>query len=510
MGRTRDIVVSLGAQAAYSRAWRIGKIVLFYAGVTAFAVFVGQQIYSPNQRVIKLAIALILFWMTVKSALPNAVAVLAFILPFSSTTAIGPTSSLAIVLVFLVWMIRVALGTSSMTWRSPISMCLLAFVLIHVLSFYNAPGGLILQVMLKKFAIMLSGVLLIYLLINFVTDEDALRRVVWASMLSCAVIIALSLVELWFPTLRLIPWFTLAGTAPQKGSFDIRWIGGPFRDGELLGEYMAVSVPVQAFMFSRSRSMPKKAFWGLMMVASLVTALATMHRMPLVSMSIGVVYMIIVFRKRMKFHSLVAVILLAVMIVGTMEFVLANYTPTGSVLKRIKRTEFYGAVPDSRRMPWTQAWERSMEHPWIGHGPHYDISYTVTKMYSPHSSYLYYFYTIGAIGVSIFFWLLITLIRMTLKYMGPRTGVSTFATDLLAIIHIQLVVFMVDAVKINFQRSAMYFLLCWLMFGMCAACYRVAGARVAEIRRLRLAAENGVVRTLPPQGPPERRLSQPK
>ncbi|GAG02902.1 unnamed protein product [marine sediment metagenome] len=158
-------------------------------------------------------------------------------------------------------------------------------------------------------------------------------------------------------------------------------------------------------------------------------------------------------------------------------------------------------------MPWKQGWERSLEHPWIGHGPHYDISYTVTKMYSPHNSYLYYFYTIGAIGIAIYFWLLITLLRMSVKYMGPRIGVSTFATDLLAVIHIQLVVFIADAIKINFQRNTMYFLLIWLMFGMCAACYKIAGARVAEIRGLRRARLDGEADTPHPPGPPGGRLS---
>jgi hypothetical protein len=510
MGRARDIVTGLGLHTVDSRTLRVVKLVLFYAAVTAFAIFVGQQIHTPHSRVVKLAIALILFWMTIRSKLPNVVAVLAFILPFSGMTVLGPTSSLAIVLVFLVWMVRVALGSSTISWRSPISIILLAFVMIHMLSFYNAPGGPILMAMFKKFAILISGILLVYLLLNFVRDEKDLNRVVWASMLSCAVIIALSLVELWFPTLKLIPWFTLAGTAPQRGEFVARWIGGPFRDGELLGEYMAVSVPIQAFMFSRARSMPKRAFWGLMMVASLVTALATMHRMPLVSMTIGVLYMVFIFRKRMRFHTLAAVLLLGLITISTMEFVLANYTPTGSVFKRIKKTEFYGAVPDSRRVPWQQAWDRSMEHPWIGHGPHYDISYTVTKMYSPHSSYLYYFYTIGAIGVGIFIWLLFTLIRMSVKYMGPRIGVSTFSTDLLAVIHIQIVVFMVDAIKINFQRSAMYFLLCWLMFGMCAACYRVAEARVAEIKHLRRARLNGEKEVPHLRAPTSGRLSQSK
>lgn len=464
---------------------RTAKLIVLYGAVFALAVFVGRQIHSPNPRVIKLTIALILFWMTIKSPLPNVVAVLAFVLPFSATTVIGPTSSLAIVLVFLVWMVRVATGSSKVTWSTPVAMPIVFFLLIHLLSFYNTPGGSVTQAAVKKFSIQISAVLLLFLLLNFVTNEKALRRLVWASSLSCAVIIALSIVELYFPTLRLIPWFTLAGTAPQRGSFDVRWVQGPFRDGELLGEYMAISVPVHAFMFTRARSMPIKAFWGLMMICALIVALATMHRAPLVSMSLGILYLVLLFRKRMKVHTLMAVLLLGGMTIGTFEFVMANYTPTGSVWKRIQKTEFYGVVPDSRRVPWQQAWERSMEHPWIGHGPHYDLSYTVKKMYSPHSSYLYYFYTIGAIGVAIFIWLLITMIRMTVRYMSIRTGVNTFSTDLLVVVHVQLVVFVLDAIKINFQRNMMYFLIIWLVLGTCIACYRVARDRTLEIQQVR-------------------------
>ncbi len=466
---------------------RTAKLIVLYAAVFALAIFVGRQIHSPNPRVVKLTLAVILFWMTVRSPLPNVVAVLAFILPFSATTVLGPTSSLAILMVFLVWMVRVATGSSRVTWRTPVAIPIVFLLLIHLLSFYNTPGGPVTQAAVQKFSIQISAVFLLFLLLNFVNSEKALRRLVWAGSLSCAVIIALSLVELYFPTLKLIPWFTLAGTAPQRGSFDVRWVQGPFRDGELLGEYMAISVPIHAFMFTRARSMPIKAFWGLMMICALIVALTTMHRAPLVSMLIGIVYLVFLFRKRMKVHTLMAVLLLGALTVATLEFIMANYTPTGSVWKRIQKTEFYGAVPDSRRGPWKQAWERSMEHPWIGHGPHYDISYTVKKVYSPHSSYLYYFYTIGGIGVGIFIWLLITMIRMTVRYMSARTGVSTYATDLLTVVHVQLVVFVLDAIKINFQRNMMYFLIVWLVFGTCAACYRVAGARMLEIKQIRSA-----------------------
>jgi hypothetical protein len=467
------------------------KKTAFYLSVVLFAVFLGTQIYSPNPRVVKLSIALILFWMTMRSRLPNVVSVLAFILPFSATTALGPTSATAILLVFLIWMARVATGSATANWKTPVSFAIVLFILIHIVSFYNVRDAAVLKIALKKFNIMISCVLLVYLVYNFVRDEEGLRRLVWASSLSCAVIIALSLVELYLPSLKLIPWFTLSGSARDRGSFEARWVQGPFRDGELLGEYMAISVPIQAFMFSRARSMPVKAFWGLMMVTALITALATMHRAPLLAMCLGVVYLIVLFHKRMKVHTLMTLVLVGVLTVGAVEFVMANYTPTGSVFKRIENTEFYGAVPDSRRVPWSQAWERGLEHPWIGHGPHYDKTYSVGKLLSPHSSYLYYFYTIGAIGVGIFIWLLATLIRMTLRYMSPRTGVRTFSTDLLAVIHVQIVVFAIDAIKINFQRNAMYFFLVWLVFGMCTACYRIAGARTAEVlaeRRERLSA----------------------
>ncbi len=487
MGLINDRNVTAGAYAPDSEAKRRAKAAGFYGIMLVAAIILGAMIYSPNPRIIKLALALFLFYLAVRSRLPNVIAVLAFMLPFSATTVLGPTSSLAIFLVSLVWMVRAASGRAQATWKTPIAVPLIFFLVMHVLSFYHTPSGLVMDAAIKKVLIQVSAVLLLFLMLNFITNEKWLKRMVWASSLTCAVIIALSLIELWFPSLRLIPWFTLSGSPPEKGYFEARWIWGPFRDGELLGEYMAISAPLQAFMFSRSRSIFMKSFWALMMLGALITALGTMHRMPLVSMCLGLLYLIFLFRKRMKTYQFMGVLLIGVSAVATFEFVMAEFTPTGSVLERIEKTKFYGIVPDSRRVPWQQAWERSLEYPWIGHGPHYDITHTMGKMYNPHSTYLYYFYTIGVIGVALFIWLLAVFIRMSVRYMSPWTGVRCFSTDLLAVIHVQLVVFSVDAIKISFQRNSMYFLLVWLVFGMTAACYRVAQSRTLEARRLRKA-----------------------
>jgi O-antigen ligase len=167
---------------------------------------------------------------------------------------------------------------------------------------------------------------------------------------------------------------------------------------------------------------------------------------------------------------------------------MAEYTPTGSVIDRIQRTKFYGITPDSRRGPFREAWERSFEHPWIGHGPYYDIGFPVAIYYTPHNSYLHYFYTIGIIGLVIFVWFMVVLLRMTLRYMSARTGIATFSTDLLVVMHVQIVIFLIDAYKIDYQRSSIYFLMLWLVFGMAAACYRVAERRTAEIREAALLA----------------------
>jgi hypothetical protein len=462
---------------------RRGIAVAKFAALVLFAYFVGSQIYEPNPRVVKFAVACLLFWMTVKSRLHKVIAVLAFIIPFSAGTSVGTTSSLAIIMVFLIWMARVATGGSKPTWKSPASISILVFIMIHILSFYNTPAGYQMDFGLKTLGLVLSSVLLFYLILNFVNDERGLRRLIWASMLSCMAVIILSQIELYAPGLRLIPWFTVP-KVKMPGQFATIWVGGPFRDGELLGEYMAVSIPLQAFMLTQSRTMYGKAFWAIMVLGSVATGLATMHRGPLISMSIGLVYLLMLFRKRMKLHTLLGAVLVGLAFLLTMEFIMATYTPTGSVIQRLERTKFYGVVPDSRRGPWTQAWERSLEHPWIGHGPYYDIGYPVATYYAAHSTYLHYFYTIGAIGVVIFGWFLVNLIRMTVRYMSVRTGIVSFSTDLLVALHVQIVVFIIDAIKINYQRNTMYYMLVWLVFGMCGACYRVAERRTAEVREL--------------------------
>jgi O-antigen ligase len=477
MNREPSIGVEAGNEVLTRRVWPALKVL----ALILFALFVGTQIYSPHQRVIKLAIALLLFWMTVRSPLPLVVAVLAFLAPFSAGTSLGPTNALAIVMVFLIWMVRTAMGAPKPDWKSPVSTAILALIMIHAVSFYNTPGGYQMEFAIKKFSVLLAAVLFFYLILNFVNDERGLERIVWAMALSCSAMIILGLLELYLPNLRLIPWFTLSGTKAIKGYFTHRRVAGPFRDGELLGEYMAMSVPLQVFMMARVRTMPLKAFWGLLIVGSLAIALATMHRAPLISMCLGVLYLIFLMRKRMNMQSLVGLLLLGAILVVTMEYIMANYTPTGSVMERIEGTEFYGGIPDSRRGPWIEAWERSLEHPWIGHGPFYYIGYPVGIYYLPHSTYLYYFYTIGIIGLVVFLLFVGTLLRMTIRYMSVRTGVKTFSTDLLTVLHVQLVVYLIDGIKIGYQRNDNYFLMVWLVFGMAAACYKVAARRTAEV-----------------------------
>jgi len=225
-----------------------------------------------------------------------------------------------------------------------------------------------------------------------------------------------------------------------------------------------------------------KGFWALMMTGALCTALATMHRMPLISLSIGIVYLVFLFSHRMRLHTVMLILMLGAGFVVTTETLMTQYTPTGSVFNRIEGTKFYGAIPDSRRGAWSQAWERGMERPWLGHGPHYDIRYTVSKVLAPHNSYLYYFYTIGVIGVAIYLWFLFTLVRMTTKYLGARMESRGFAWDLLVVQHVQLVVFLIDTIKINFQRSPIYTLLVWLMIGSIATTYRIVSSQAAQMR----------------------------
>ena len=130
-------------------------------------------------------------------------------------------------------------------------------------------------------------------------------------------------------------------------------------------------------------------------------------------------------------------------------------------------------MPEARAGLWVSAFNRILEHPFIGHGPFYAVQRGIEFWYWPHNGYLYVAHLIGFIGLAFYLLMLALLWRLTWTA-DPDLGDRSYARAFLVIGNAQLLIFMVDQLKIDYLRNPVYTLQVWLMFAMIVAANKVA------------------------------------
>lgn len=152
------------------------------------------------------------------------------------------------------------------------------------------------------------------------------------------------------------------------------------------------------------------------------------------------------------------------------DAIVARYTISGSLFGRIIATTFEkGVIPDTRIEAWGGALRRRLEHPFIGHGPGWDFTKGIDVEFWPHSIYLYYFNITGIFGLFTFVFLLVRLVQAS--FIGFRSSLvrDSFPEAFMKVLHVSLLIFIIDQIKIDYLRSNIYMYFVWFFFGMIAA-----------------------------------------
>ncbi|HET6462338.1 MAG TPA: hypothetical protein VFH33_00935, partial [Candidatus Krumholzibacteria bacterium] len=144
---------------------------------------------------------------------------------------------------------------------------------------------------------------------------------------------------------------------------------------------------------------------------------------------------------------------------------LSTYTYATSPIQRLLNTEMVGVVPETRTMTWWPSIQKSMEHPWVGSGPWFDIGEGLTFQFWPHNAYLFYLQTLGLFGFGAFMWIMLRVTKMSMLFRSRVPGRDNLA-DLMVLAHIWLAVFAVEQLGIDHQRDDIYPYLVWLLFGV--------------------------------------------
>jgi hypothetical protein len=442
-------------------------------------ILVGTQIYNPSKRVIEAlagGVLLLILWKNSTFA-----ALMAFLVmyPFPFAISWGTSNEIFIVIIGMVALIRVATGVYKITLDGKIKWPLILMIASYFLSLKNIDPAL-LRVGITNSITFLSAATLMVLIINFIDDETKLRKLMNILMISAAFVMAFTLLEMIFPGKVLVPNWLYTRHKARLVMKGIR-MGGPFHDFELVAEFFTLNAFLMFFMYIRSKRMLFKAMFGTLLLADLFMMFTTVTRGAIFSLVIGVAYLMFLSRKDLNIVRVSIITGALVLILFVMEAVVARYTTSGSLFERIVATTFEkGVVPTNRVGTWFPAFERGMRHPLFGNGPGWDFRGGLTNFFWPHSLYLFYFNITGAFGLGAFIFLMVRVIKASMSGVKASLINSSFPEALMKILHVMVVTFMVDQIKIEYLRNTKYTYFIWLMFGLVIATYNIIQKQKAE------------------------------
>lgn len=444
-----------------------GALLLVITGVV-----LGQQYVQPHKRVVAVLVGLAVFGLAWRIDMITGLGVLVVTLPYPKSTVFGNTNLAFILLLLIIWLLRVTQRQSPGIARTPLDVPIGGLLIAYIISFYNLARPEYLSPALQNVQLLVAGILIFYLVVSNVRTERELKRLHVFQLFSTFTISALAMWELNHPGTSLIPgWIDFVVTGDDFARHNVR-VGGPFFDYELLSEYCAISLLLAVLWLVRARATGERVVLGGLFVLIVFTQFTTVTRGSVVSLGAALIYLVWIMRRNLR---VVPFTVLVSAIVGgffAMNFYVANFTRSGNLIDRLVGTEFAGLVPDNRREAWADGWERWMQHPILGHGPHYAMMEGTRRWFWPHNGYLYLANLVGIVGLVFFLWILWKLWGMT----RPRTDTLTdrsYARSYLMIAHLQLLVFVIDQTKIDFLRNTIYQFQVWLLFASIAAAYAI-------------------------------------
>jgi O-antigen ligase len=471
------------------KPWRedpLGRALGFVV-LAVFGLLLGIQYWTPNKRIIPVVAVMLVFGVAWRLSMAAAVNVLVFLLPYPKGTVFGSTNLAFIMIMFVIWLLRLSLRTAAPARSSPLNLPILGMLLWAVLSFYNVRTDFALERALQNFESFVACVVLYYLIVNCVRTQADLERLHTAQMVTALGVFFVATWELHNPGRILIPGLLdFSGTLGNDFNTRNVRVGASFRDYELLSEYCGLMFLFTLFQLMRARSQTRRALLGLFCLFNVYTLFTTVTRGVIVSLVAALPYVFFVVRRRMNPVRFVAAVSVILMLGIGMNFLVAHYTNSGNMFERLGETRVvHGIVPEARAAPWTNAWKRALVHPILGQGPYYD-ELPGYEYWWPHNVYLFIANLYGFPGLGFYLMLLGGLV-MLLRPVVDDLKHESYADAYLIVARAQLFLFMLNELKIDYLRNAIYQFQVWQFFGMWTAAYLVsrehgvrAGFHVAE------------------------------
>jgi O-antigen ligase len=447
--------------------------------VVAAGIILGQQYVSPNKRVVPVIVGLLVSGLAWGVGIIAGLGVLIIALPFPHGTVFGNTNLALILLMLVIWLLRITQRQLPPPRGTSFDIPILGLLTMYMLSFYNVHSKTFLTAGLENFELVVGAVLMFYLIVNNMRTVADLERIQRFMIISATSIFLIAVYELNHPAAEFIHgWIDFSATVGSEFNTRNVRVGSMFHDFELLSEYCVMTMMMAIFLLMRARTLGQTLIYGSFLVLNGFVMFATVSRGAIVSLAVGVAYLLWITRRHLRFVPFTIVAVAAIAGFLTMNYFVANYTRSGDMFARLASTKVVqGWMPEDRAETWANAWGRAMVHPLIGSGPSYR-ELAGWQPWWPHNVYLYYANIIGFPGMLFFVWLMFKFLTLTRPKVDDLRH-PDYAQAYLIICQVQVAMFVVNEFKIDYQRNNVYMFYVWVLFAVWAASARLAGAQSA-------------------------------
>jgi len=466
-------------------AWKYLPI----AGVVTMASYVlGREIVTPTVRTIKVLVLFLMLTVLLRFEAVFSLYMFVILFPFPSGIALTSTNVVFMTLITLLWVVRAHSANVPLLTRTDFDKYVLLYLAAFVVSIFNLETGYLTPT-LKMVWKELTAISFCYLVVRFVDNDDKLNTFTKLIAVSAALVALTGFLQLVAPTSTLIPgWIGVANPMENAGELGRRVEGvrltGAVSSHAVLSDYAVIGMFFMTLHLIRSRNPLVKVVWLGMLGMTFFVLMATGNRGAFLSMLIGLLYSLWVFRKHLSLGRLVLVGCLLVSLFVVAEMAIRRHSYAVSVTQRVAETTVERGIPNNRKGAWIPIMKKTLDHIFIGHGPYFHVGEGLDRKPWPHNAYLWTLYTLGLFGLIAFLLMRYKLFMISLAYRSPAAQ-GTLAGSVLAICNVLLVVHCAGNVRTDFQRPAdyvfMYFV--WMLFGLILACANIVKNREAELAR---------------------------
>jgi O-antigen ligase len=433
--------------------------------------YVGSFASGFGQRQTKLLLGLL--YLFVLFRFPTYIGAGFFLILYAFPTAIwiGDTNFVFVSFIAISWMVRVGLGLEAPPRRTYLDWAIFAYVIAHILSLTQVANHDAFAKSLLALRHLMIPILLYYVVVNAGRSEQRLLFLTRMLTISAGLIYFTGFMERFAPGVAFLPrWYLAALGAGDVFAADEahQRIGGVLTHA-LMGDFAAVTCVMQIYLAIRARGrvLWRIAHWILAALSIYVISL-TGNRGALIALVAGLALFIWIFRREITWGRILLMLIAVFGVLMIGEQTLNRFEGNITLLTRTVNTYIDRGIPDTRRQAWGYVWQKIAEKPFLGHGPYYPVGQLSLsgKAAWPHNAYLFYFFSIGIVGLPTFLFLVGRVLKRTWAGHGLSIGRISLAQGLTAVMNIAIVQFLIGQLRTDHQRANVYVFLMWILFGL--------------------------------------------